>query len=561
MARLDLIDAEPFFICKGVNIMITVSSLSLIFSDKKLFEDVNLKFLPGNCYGIIGANGAGKSTFLKVLSGEKDPTSGEVIIEKNKRLAVLSQNQNAFDSYTALETVIMGYKELFDIMQKKEVFYNKEHLTDAEGYELAHLEGEFAELNGWDAESDAEKLLNGLNVPMSDFYSKMSDILPKNKVKILLAQALFGNPDILLLDEPTNHLDFEAIAWLETFLVNYDNTVITVSHDRHFLNNVCTHMVDIDYFQAKMYAGNYDFWMESSQLVQRLMADKNKKKEERIQELKNFVARFSANLSKSAQATSRKKSLEKIQLDEIVPSTRKYPFIGFEIEKQLGKDVLEVENLSGSLEGKKLFDDVSFTISRGDKIALLGKNDLAKTTLLKILAGEMKPDSGTIKWGQTVVKAYFPSDNESYFAGNELNLIEWLRQYSKDPVESYIRGFLGRMLFSGDQPLKQVKYLSGGEKMRCMYSKLMLSQANTLIIDSPTTHLDLEAIQSVNKGFEDYKGSIIVASHDHKLLQSVCNKIVEIGELGSYSYEGTLDEFIENSDIKLKLSSLYIDKN
>ncbi|MBU1092962.1 MAG: ATP-binding cassette domain-containing protein [Firmicutes bacterium] len=541
--------------------MITVSSLSLIFSDKKLFEDVNLKFLPGNCYGIIGANGAGKSTFLKVLSGEKDPTSGEVIIEKNKRLAVLSQNQNAFDSYTALETVIMGYKELFDIMQKKEVFYNKEHLTDAEGYELAHLEGEFAELNGWDAESDAEKLLNGLNVPMSDFYSKMSDILPKNKVKILLAQALFGNPDILLLDEPTNHLDFEAIAWLETFLVNYDNTVITVSHDRHFLNNVCTHMVDIDYFQAKMYAGNYDFWMESSQLVQRLMADKNKKKEERIQELKNFVARFSANLSKSAQATSRKKSLEKIQLDEIVPSTRKYPFIGFEIEKQLGKDVLEVENLSGSLEGKKLFDDVSFTISRGDKIALLGKNDLAKTTLLKILAGEMKPDSGTIKWGQTVVKAYFPSDNESYFAGNELNLIEWLRQYSKDPVESYIRGFLGRMLFSGDQPLKQVKYLSGGEKMRCMYSKLMLSQANTLIIDSPTTHLDLEAIQSVNKGFEDYKGSIIVASHDHKLLQSVCNKIVEIGELGSYSYEGTLDEFIENSDIKLKLSSLYIDKN
>lgn len=561
MARLDLIDAEPFFICKGVNIMITVSSLSLIFSDKKLFEDVNLKFLPGNCYGIIGANGAGKSTFLKVLSGEKEPTSGEVIIEKNKRLAVLSQNQNAFDSYTALETVIMGYKELFDIMQKKEVFYNKEHLTDAEGYELAHLEGEFAELNGWDAESDAEKLLNGLNVPMSDFYSKMSDILPKNKVKILLAQALFGNPDILLLDEPTNHLDFEAIAWLETFLVNYDNTVITVSHDRHFLNNVCTHMVDIDYFQAKMYAGNYDFWMESSQLVQRLMADKNKKKEERIQELKNFVARFSANLSKSAQATSRKKSLEKIQLDEIVPSTRKYPFIGFEIEKQLGKDVLEVENLSGSLEGKKLFDDVSFTISRGDKIALLGKNDLAKTTLLKILAGEMKPDSGTIKWGQTVVKAYFPSDNESYFAGNELNLIEWLRQYSKDPVESYIRGFLGRMLFSGDQPLKQVKYLSGGEKMRCMYSKLMLSQANTLIIDSPTTHLDLEAIQSVNKGFEDYKGSIIVASHDHKLLQSVCNKIVEIGELGSYSYEGTLDEFIENSDIKLKLSSLYIDKN
>ncbi len=548
---------RSFFICKGVNKMITVSKLSLIFSDKKLFEDVNLKFLPGNCYGLIGANGAGKSTFLKVLSGEKEASSGDVIIEKNKRLAVLNQNQNAFDSYTAIETVIMGYKELFEIMQEKEIFYAKEHMTDKEGFELAHLEAAFAELNGWDAESDAEKLLNGLNVPMDDFQKKMSDILPKNKVKILLVQALFGNPDILLLDEPTNHLDFEAIAWLENFLINYDNTVITVSHDRHFLNNVCTHMVDIDYYQAKMYSGNYDFWMESSQLVQRLMADKNKKKEERIQELKNFVARFSANLSKSAQATSRKKSLEKIQLDEIIPSTRKYPFIGFEIEKSLGKDVLEAENLSVSLDGKKLFENVSFIFNRGDKIALLGKNDLAKTALLKILAGELKPDTGTLKWGQTVSKAYFPSDNESYFEGNEQNLIDWLRQYSKDPAESYLRGFLGRMLFSGDQPLKQVKFLSGGEKMRCMYSKLMLSQANTLIIDSPTTHLDLEAIQSVNKGLEDYKGAIIVASHDHNLLQSVCNKIVEIGDLGAYTYEGTFDEFIDNIDIKIKTNSLY----
>lgn len=537
--------------------MINVSSLSLIFSDKKLFEDVNLKFLPGNCYGIIGANGAGKSTFLKLLSGEKEATSGEVIIEKNKRLAFLSQNQNAFDAYTAIETVIMGYKELFEIMQKKEVYYQMESMTDAQGYELADLEVAFAELDGWDAESDAEKLLNGLNVPMSDFYTKMSDILPKNKVKILLAQALFGNPDILLLDEPTNHLDFEAISWLENFLINYDNTVITVSHDRHFLNNVCTHMVDIDYFQAKMYTGNYDFWMESSQLIQRLMADKNKKKEERIAELKSFVARFSANLSKSAQATSRKKSLEKIQLDEIIPSTRKYPFIGFEIEKQLGKDVLEISDLSASLEGKKLFENLSLKINRGDKVALLGDNDLAKTALLKILSGELKPDSGTIKWGQTVSKAYFPNDNEAYFKGKEQNLIDWLRQYSKDPAESYIRGFLGRMLFSGDQPLKQVKYLSGGEKMRCMYSKLMLSQANTLIIDSPTTHLDLEAIQSVNKGLEEYKGSLIVASHDHNLLQSVCNKIIEIGDLGSYMYEGTLDEYIENIELKSKRNSLY----
>jgi len=520
-------------------------------------DDITLGLRKGEVHALLGENGAGKSTFLKLLSGEKESTSGDVIIEKNKRLAFLTQNQNAFDAYTALETVIMGHKELFKIMQAKEVLYQKEHMTEAEGYEIATLEGRFAELNGWDAESDAEKLLNGLNVPEDDFQKKMSDILPKNKVKILLAQALFGNPDILLLDEPTNHLDFEAIAWLENFLINYDNTVITVSHDRHFLNNVCTHMVDIDYFQAKMYTGNYDFWMESSQLVQKLMADKNKKKEERVQELKNFIARFSANLSKSSQATSRKKSLEKIQLDEIVPSTRKYPFIGFEIEKQLGKDVLEVENLSVSLDGKKLFENVSFIVNRGDKVALLGNNDLAKTALLKILAGELTPDTGTMKWGQTVSKAYFPNDNESYFDGNDSNLIDWLRQYSKDPNESYIRGFLGRMLFSGDQPLKQVKFLSGGEKMRCMYSKLMMAQANTLLIDSPTTHLDLESIQSVNKGLEDYKGAVIVSSHDHKLLQTVCNKIVEIGDLGSFTYEDTLDEYIGNAEIKAKRARLY----
>ncbi len=537
--------------------MITVSNVSLIFSDKKLFEDVNLKFLPGNCYGVIGANGAGKSTFLKLLSGEREPSSGEIIIEKNKRLAVLSQNQNAFDDYTALETVFMGHKKLFEIMQAKEKIYQKETITDEEGYELSHLEAEFAELNGWDADSDAEKLLNGLNVPSSEFYKKMSDILPKHKVKILLAQALFGNPDILLLDEPTNNLDFEAIGWLENFLVDYQNTVITVSHDRHFLNNICTHMVDIDYNQAKLYVGNYDFWMESSQLIQKLMADKNKKKEERILELKAFIARFSANLSKSSQATSRKKALEKIQLDEIIPSTRKYPFIGFEIEKMLGKDVLEVDNLSVSLDGNKLFENVSFTMNRGDKVALLGDNDLAKTALLKILAGELEPETGTIKWGQTVTKSYFPSDNDDYFVGKTMNLIEWLRQYSKEPAESYIRGFLGRMLFSGDQPLKEVKYLSGGEKMRCMYSKLMLSQANTLLIDSPTIHLDLEAIQAVNRGFEEYKGSLIVASHDHQLLQTVCNKVIEIADLGSYTYEGTLDEYIDNKEIKQRVSFLY----
>lgn len=537
--------------------MIQVSNLSLIFPDKKIFTDVNLKFVPGNCYGIIGANGAGKTTFLKLLSGEKKATSGDIIIEKDKRLATLNQNQNAFDEFTVLETVIMGYKELFQIMKDKEVFYEKMDLTEAEGYQLADLEILFAELDGWNAEVDAEKLLNGLNVPMEDFNKKMSDILPKNKVKVLLAQALFGNPDILLLDEPTNHLDFEAISWLEEYLINYENTVITVSHDRHFLNNVCTHMVDIDYFQAKLYAGNYDFWLESSALMQRLMADKNKKKEERIAELKNFIARFSANLSKSSQATSRKKSLEKIELDEIVPTSRKYPFIGFEIEKVLGKDVLEVNNLGLTVDGHVLFENVSFIINREDKIALVGKNDLAKTALLKVLAGELEPTSGTLKWGQTVNKAYFPGENNKYFENNDLNLVEWLRQYSKEPAETYIRGFLGRMLFSGEQALKEVKFLSGGEKMRCMFSKMMLSQSNTLIIDSPTNHLDLETIQSVDNGLSNFKGAMILVSHDHRLLQSVTNKVVEIGNIGSYSYEGTFDSYLSHDHLKAQRKLIY----
>lgn len=530
--------------------MITVSNVSLVFSDKKLFEDVNIKFTKGNCYGVIGANGAGKSTFLKILSGMREPSKGSVIIDKDKRLAVLSQDQNAFDYYTVIQTVMMGYQELFRIMQQKEVLYAKESITDEEGFLLSELETTFAEMNGWEAESDAEKLLNGLRVPGSDFNKKMKDILPKNKVKILLAQALFGNPDILLLDEPTNNLDFDAITWLENFLIEYENTVITVSHDRHFLNNVCTHMVDIDYYQVKLFAGNYDFWLESSQLIQKLMADKNKKKEDQIAELKAFIARFSANLSKSSQATSRKKSLEKIELDEIVPSSRKYPFIGFDIEKQLGKDVLEVENLSFDLEGKTLFKNVSFTMNHGDKVALIGDNDLANTYLLKILAGDMTPTSGTIKWGQTVRTAHLPSDNNTYFDNKDLNLIDWLRPYSKEPAESYLRGFLGRMLFSGDQALKEVKYLSGGERMRCMYSKLMLSQANTLLIDAPTNHLDLESIQAVNKGFEEFKGAMIIASHDHTLLQSVCNKVVEIGTHQTLMYEGKLDEYLTLDELK-----------
>ncbi len=536
--------------------MITVSNLSLVFPDKKLFEDVNIKFTAGNCYGVIGANGAGKSTFLKVLSGEKESTKGDVIIEKNKRLATLKQNQNAYDHLTVMETVIMGHKGLYDIMKQKEVLYSKTDFTEAEGFLLADLEVRFVELDGWNAEVEVEKLLNGLNVPQEDFYKNMADVLPKHKVKVLLAQALFGNPDILLLDEPTNHLDFEAIHWLEEFLINYENTVITVSHDRHFLNNVCTHMVDIDYYQAKLYPGNYDFWMESSQLIQRLMADRNKKKEERMEELKAFIARFSANLSKSRQATSRKKSLEKIQLEDIVPSLRKYPFIGFDIEKQLGKDVIEVDNISYTHDGITLFKNVSFMMTRGDKVALLGDNDLAKTAILRILAGELEPTSGNIKWGQTVQKAYFPADNEPYFKSN-MNLIEWLRQYSKEPAESYIRGFLGRMLFTGDQPLKEVKYLSGGEKMRCMFSKLMMSNANTLLIDSPTNHLDLESIEAVNNGLSNYQGAIILSSHDHRLLDTVCNKIVEIGDLGSIQYQGTLDEYISNENIKERIKTIY----
>lgn len=529
--------------------MITVSNLSLIFSDKKLFEEVNLKFTQGNCYGIIGANGAGKSTFLKLLSLEKEPTKGDVIIEKNKRIATLKQNQNAFDEFTAIETVIMGHKKLFDIMKAKEVYYQKENLTEKEGFELADLEMAFAELDGWEAEYEAEKLLNGLNIPASEFYKLMKDIIPKHKVKILLAQALFGNPDILLLDEPTNNLDYEAIRWLEDFLIDYENTVITVSHDRHFLNNVCTHMVDIDYYQAKLYPGNYDFWLESSQLIQRLMADRNKKKEERIEALKAFIQRFSANLSKSRQATSRKKSLEKIELEDIVPSLRKYPFIGFDIDKPLGKDVLEVKDLSFKGDNQS-FDKVSFQINRGEKVAFIGDNELVIRALLEILAGKIEANSGSIKWGQTISINYFSSDIDQYFKNKDLNLIDWLRGYSKEQAESYIRGFLGRMLFSGDEPLKSIEHLSGGEKMRLLYSKLMLSNANTIIIDSPTIHLDLEAIQSVNNGLEAFDGAIMLFTQDHKLIDTVCNKIIEVSETGAYQFNGSLDEYLEHKKSK-----------
>jgi len=537
--------------------MITVSNLDLIFPDKKIFEEVNIKFTPGNCYGVIGANGAGKSTFLKILSGEKDSTKGHVIIEKGNRMAVLKQDHFAYDDYSVIDTVIMGHKRLYDIMALKEELYIKDPFTDEDGIALADLEMEFSELDGWNAEPDAEKLLDGLGVPREVFSKKMSEVLGKDKVKVLLAQALFGTPDILLLDEPTNHLDFHAITWLENFLLDYDKTVITVSHDRHFLNKVCTHTVDIDYAKVKLFAGNYDFWRESSQLAQKLMMESNKKKEEKIKQLQAFIARFSANASKSSQATSRKKSLEKINLDEIVPSSRKYPFIGFTMNRNLGKDILTVENLSASYNGEKVFENVSFTVNRDEKVAITSKHDLSKTILLKVLAGDIEPDSGTIKWGQTVEKASLPSDNSEFFNNNDLNLVEWLRQYSKEPAESYLRGFLGRMLFSGDQPLKKVKVLSGGEKMRCMFSRLMLKEANTLIVDQPTNHLDLEAIQSVNKGLKEFKGALFLATHDHSLLSSVTNKVIEIGENGSYTFNGEFDNFLTHEPTQNKIKDLY----
>lgn len=537
--------------------MITVSELDLIFSDKKIFEDVNLKFLPGNCYGVIGANGAGKSTFLKILSGDKESTRGNVIIEKGNRLAVLKQDHYEYDEFHVIETVIMGHKRLYEIIKEKEEIYARDPFTDEDGMKSAELEIEFAELDGWNAEVEAEKLLNGLKVNPDNFDKKMSEVIGQDKVKILLAQALFGEPDILLLDEPTNHLDFEAIDWLENFLLDFDKTVITVSHDRHFLNKVCTHMVDIDFFQVKLYPGNYDFWKQSSQLAQKLMLASNKKKEDKIKELKAFIARFSANASKSSQATSRKKSLEKINLDEIVPSSRKYPFVGFDIERALGKDVLTVENLSASFEGKKIFENVSFVVSRNDKVAITGKDDLTKTLLLKVLEGEIEADSGTFKWGQTVSHALLPLDNNEYFIDPKLSLIDWLRQYSKDQHESYIRGFLGRMLFSGDQVFKKVQYLSGGEKMRCMLSKLMLSEVNTLLLDQPTNHLDLESISSVNDGLREYKGSILLVSHDHRLLNTISNKVIEIGDLGAYTFEGSFDDFLSSEKAKEKISKLY----
>ncbi|MCM3453325.1 ATP-binding cassette domain-containing protein [Heyndrickxia oleronia] len=538
--------------------MITVNNVGLRFSERKLFEDINIKFTPGNCYGLIGANGAGKSTFLKILSGELEPQTGDVHITPGERLAILKQNHFEFEEEEVLKVVIMGHTRLFEVMQEKDAIYMKADFSDEDGMRAAELEGEFAELNGWEAESEAAILLKGLGIDEELHSKKMAELTGAEKVKVLLAQALFGKPDILLLDEPTNHLDLKAIQWLEEFLINFENTVIVVSHDRHFLNKVCTHIADLDFSKIQLYVGNYDFWYESSQLAQKMAQEANKKKEEKIKELQSFIARFSANASKSKQATSRKKLLDKITLDDIRPSSRKYPYVHFTPDREIGNDLLRVEELSKTIDGVKVLDNISFTMNKDDKIALVGHNELAKSTLFKILAGEMEPDSGTYKWGVTTSQSYFPKDNTSYFENGELTLVDWLRQYSpNDQSESFLRGFLGRMLFSGEEVMKKANVLSGGEKVRCMLSKMMLSGANVLLLDEPTNHLDLESITAVNNGLIRFKGSMIFASHDHQFIQTIANRIIEITPNGIIDKEMTYDEYLENDEIQHQLKMLY----
>ena len=547
-------------VIKKENFMLKVSNVSLLFSDRKLFDEVNITFTPGNCYGVIGANGAGKSTFLKILSGELQPTTGEVILDPHERLTVLKQDHFAFEDERVIDTVIMGHKQLFDIMKEKDAIYMKEDFSDEDGIRAAELEGEFAELNGWEAESDASQLLQGLGIAEDLHYKLMSELVEAEKVKVLLAQALFGKPDVLLLDEPTNGLDAKSIAWLEEFLINFENTVIVVSHDRHFLNKVCTHMADVDFGKIKLFVGNYDFWLHSSQLAAKLMADQNAKKEEKIKELQEFIARFSANASKSKQATSRKKMLDKITLDDIQPSSRKYPFVGFTPAREIGNDLLMVEGLSKTIDGEVIFENVSFQLKKDDKVAFLSRSDIAITTLFKILTGEMEADSGTFKWGVTTSQAYLPKDMTEEFSNPQLNILEWLRQYA--PVEeqdnTFLRSFLGRMLFSGDDVMKQVTVLSGGEKVRCMLSKLMLSKANVLLLDDPTNHLDLESITALNDGLIVFKGSLLFSSHDHEFIQTTANRIIEIGPKGVVDrLESTYDEFLENDEVQARVDALY----
>ena len=531
--------------------MISTSNISLRFGKKALFEDVNIKFVPGHCYGLIGANGAGKSTFLKILTSEIEPTSGEVIITPGERLSFLKQDHFQYDEYTVLDTVIMGNQRLYDIMKEKEAIYMKEDFTDEDGIRASELEGEFAEMNGWEAESDAATLLNGLGVDTEYHYSLMKDLTGSLKVKVLLAQALFGNPDILLLDEPTNHLDLDAIAWLEEFLINFDNTVIVVSHDRYFLNKVCTQIADIDYAKIQLYAGNYDFWYESSQLIVKQMKEANRKKEEKIKELQEFIQRFSANASKSKQATSRKRALEKIELDEIKPSSRKYPYIDFRPDREIGNEVLTVEHLSKTIDGVKVLDDISFIIGREDKVAFVGSNGLAKTTLFRILTGEIEPDEGSYKWGITTSQSYFPKDNTKDFDSDDV-IVDWLTQYSENKDATYVRGFLGRMLFAGDDGMKKVRVLSGGEKVRVMLSKLMISGDNVLIIDEPTDHLDMESITALNNGLIKFPGVLLFSSRDHQVVQTTANRIMEIVNGKLIDKITTYDEYLENDEMARK---------
>ena len=526
--------------------MITVNDISMNFSGQTLFKHVDLKFVPGNCYGIIGANGAGKSTFLRILSGDLEPTTGEVIIPKEERMSILKQDHFQYDAYTVLDTVIMGNQHLYDVMKEKDALYEKEDFTDEDGVKASELEAEFAEMNGWEAESDVSRLIQGLGLSNDILYSEMSTLTAKEKVKVLLAQALFGKPDIILLDEPTNHLDIQAIEWLEDFLMDCEALTLVVSHDRHFLNTVCTNIVDVDYGQIKMYVGNYEFWYESSQMVQRMIRDQNRKNEEKIKELQLFIQRFSANKSKSKQATARRKLLDKLSVEEMPASSRRYPFVGFKMDRECGKEILAVENLSKTVDGRKVLDNVSFRVNRDDKIAFVGEDEIAKTTLFKIIMGELEPDEGSYKWGVTITSAYFPKDNGPYFDGVDLTLVDWLRQYSKEQDETFLRGFLGRMLFAGEEAKKKACVLSGGERVRCMLSRMMLSGANVILLDQPTNHLDMEAIQAVNKGLDAFPGNILLASHDHELLQTTCNRIIEFQPDGKIIDRlGTYDEYLE----------------
>ena len=540
--------------------MLNVSNVSLQFPDRKLFDDVNIMFSPGNCYGVIGANGAGKSTFLKILSGEISPSTGNVSMDQNERLAVLSQNHYGFEDNTVIETVMMGYKELYDIMKEKDAIYMKEDFTDEDGLRAGELEGLFAEMGGWEAESEASNMLQGLGITTDMHFSLMRELIEADKIKVLLAQALFGKPDNLLLDEPTNGLDSQAISWLSEFIINFPNTVIVVSHDRHFLNNVCTHMADVDFGKIKLYAGNYDFWLQSSQLAAKLAADQNSKKEEKIKELQDFIARFSANASKSKQATSRKKTLDKITLDDIQPSSRRYPFVGFSPEREIGNDLLSVNGLSKTVDGVKVLDNITFTLDRDDKVAFTSRNDIAISTFFDIITGKIEADSGTFEWGVTTSQTYLPRNSADEFDGVELNIVDWLRQFAskEESDNTFLRSFLGRMLFSGDDVLKKVNVLSGGEKVRCILSKMMLSKANVLVLDQPTNHLDLESITALNEGLIKFKGAMLVASHDFEVLNTTVNRVIELTPNGSLDrINTTYDEFTNTADIQKRVEELY----